>query len=360
MQIRNPFRVIRDLIDFHKYEAQINVAIDQFFKLYSPLLEILSIEQIKRAFWNLAEEMDDERLSDWNDVFCVLILRVIMYDILLDEKRIHPSVKSIHREWINYLIERILPKSSTISNDFFATIYEELPAPFPDRISAKTLIREEADIIKESGLPDILFDENINPITKLRRFQEAYLNLYEIFLRRCQYIEKEMAKVEDRRALRKMYDIFQLNNNNERTPPKFIEKRLIILIHIRNACSHKNISLIDKETVRIIDQKPNTGEITFKEEKAIPELWNYFYVLELLDMNFSTIALTIALKRELELYAYNNTIIFNCRDCGKVQFGLFLPHMQIFICRTCKMPYFSNNTMYTYLKLFYRLKQFSI
>ena len=164
------------------------------------------------------------------------------------------------------------------------------------------------------------------------------MGFYELFLRKCQYIEKELSICENRRCLRKLHEIFQLNNNNVRTPPELIEKVLIILAHVRNACAHKSISLVENNNVNIKDRNPSTGEFTFNETRKIPQLWEYFHAILTLDRGLCTIALVIMLKRRVESETQKHTKLVQCSDCKSIEFYFLPPQFNLFLCKQCKIP----------------------
>ena len=90
-----------------------------------------------------------------------------------------------------------------------------------------------------------------------------------------------------------------MNNNNERTPPKPIKETLIVLIHIRNAITHafkSGIVYFEKKGIRIRDYKPS-GKKTFERYFIFEELYDYYYLILILLMEFELVALMLTLHR---------------------------------------------------------------
>ena len=176
-------------------------------------------------------------------------------------------------------------------------------------------------------------------IKKLKIFRDYYISYFELFSRRCQYIEKHLAQKEGRTCLTKLHDIFQLNNDNERRPPEYSRNAIKILIHVRNACTHRNITLINENLVLIRDFNPNTNDITYEDQRTIIQLYEYYYVLIALDRAFGIIALLILLLRHLNTLLKQLGKYILCHKCGKFDHYIIIPDDDIIVCNNCKWPH---------------------
>ncbi len=185
-------------------------------------------------------------------------------------------------------------------------LYTDDIIPVPDFEAASSLLHENVDLIQNFDYPDVLSDDS--PIVeRLRIFRTYYVGFYELFKRKCVYIEKQIYRWENRsHPLHSIRDIFQLYNNNDRTPPDLPREALKVLIHIRNSCSHRNMTVLGDGSIRIRDYN-NRDELTYEDHRNIVQLDEFHYALLILDKGFDAIALAIMLKFKLFTIKYTKT-----------------------------------------------------
>ncbi|KKL65582.1 hypothetical protein LCGC14_2153570, partial [marine sediment metagenome] len=126
-------------------------------------------------------------------------------------------------------------------------------------------------------------------------------------------------------------------NNNHRTPPELPKVALKVLIHIRNSCTHKNMTVLSDGSIRIRDYN-NKNELTYENNRGIVQMNEFYHALLVMDKTFDAIALAIMLKRRIEdLYIYYGKFI-QCPDCGTTDNYCVFPNNNLIICKTCKFP----------------------
>ena len=126
-------------------------------------------------------------------------------------------------------------------------------------------------------------------------------------------------------------------NRNERTPPLLCDITLDMLIHIRNAISHSGrcIEVNSKENyVRIKDFK---GSIcTFEKVFTFPQLWSIVYKIIIMDREFETVTLFIAIFRQIRLANRDYNIKLKCFKCAYIG-EYYVPPTKIYVtCKKCK------------------------
>jgi len=337
--LRNPFPIIKEITDLRTYEVQINQVIERFFNNFFANYEILSLNRAKNTFWQLSDETKEFYPNNWYDTFAVFIIRLITTQILLDEGRIIQESHNIFKNWFLYLSQRIIPNENHLSDDFLTRLSTDSLIPIPDLEAASSLLQENYSLIRSYDYPEIMHDDNISITERLRIFQVFYVGFYEAFKRKCVYIEQQLYQCEGRPyALHTLRDIFQLNNNNERTPPILPREALKVLIHIRNSVAHRNMIILANNLIRIRDYN-NRNELTYEENRTIYQLNEFYHTLLVLDKGFDAIALTIMLKRRIdELYRLYGRFI-TCPDCGVTSYYCILPTMDLIICKDCRFPF---------------------
>ncbi|KKK43931.1 hypothetical protein LCGC14_1231980 [marine sediment metagenome] len=225
--LRNPFPIINESINLKDYENQINQALEKFFRIFFSKYEILSFNRVSYNFWALVDNTKVFNPLDWYDTFAVFILRIFTTQILLDERRILQETHDIFINWFLYHAKRIIPNQNNLPNNFFTTLYTDDLIPVPDFEAARSLLEENIDLIRNHDYPNVLSDDSIPLITRLRIFQVFFVGYYELFKRKCVFIEHQLYRGENRtNPLHEMRDIFQLYNNNDRTPPELPREAL--------------------------------------------------------------------------------------------------------------------------------------
>jgi len=340
--LRNPFPILKKYTDLRRYESQLNQVMEKFFNEFFGNYEILSLDRVFNTFWAL---VDDTKLFNplgWYDTFAIFILRLSSTQILLDEGRIIQETHDIFINWFLYLAKRIIPNQKYLSNNFLTKLYTDDIIPVPDYEAAISLLQENVDLIQNYDYPDVLSDDSIPIVERLRIFRTYYVGFYELFKRKCVYIEKQIYRWENRsHPLHSIRDIFQLYNNNDRTPPELPREALKVLIHIRNSCTHRNMTVLGDGSIRIRDYN-NRDELTYEDHRNIVQLDDFHYALLILDKGFDAIALAIMLKRKIEnLYASYGKLI-QCPDCGTTNYYCILPTVTLIICKKCKFPFNPN------------------
>ncbi len=337
--LRNPFPIIKKYTDLRNYESQLNQVLEKYFNKFFGNFEILSLNRVITTFWALA---DDEKLFnplDWYDTFAVFLLRLVTTQILLDEGRIIQESHDIFINWFLYLAKRIIPNQNHLSSNFLAKLYTNEIIPVPDIEAATSLLEENADLAEKYNYTEVLSDESIPIIERLRIFQAYFTGFYEYFKRKCVYIETQIYRWEDRTyPLHSIRNIFQLYNNNDRTPPDYPREALKVLIHIRNSCAHKNMAVLEDGSVRIRDYN-NRNELTYDVKRNIVQLNEYYHVLIVLDKGFDALALAIMLKRRIESLYKSYGRLIQCPDCGAIEYYCILPNIALIICKQCKFPF---------------------
>ncbi|HEC39599.1 hypothetical protein LCGC14_0498260 [marine sediment metagenome] len=336
--LRNPFPIVNESINLRDYESQINQAMEKFFNNFFRIYEILSFKKVMISFWELVDNTRSFNPLDWYDTFAVFILRVFTTQILLDEGRILQETRDIFINWFLYLARRIMPNQNYLSNNFLNILYTDELIPIPDFEAAGSLLEENIDLIQNYDYPNILSDDTVPIVQRLRIFRVFFVGYYELFKRKCVFIENFLYIAESRaRPLQDIRDIFQLYNNNNRTPPELPREALKVLIHIRNSGTHRNMTVLTDGSIRIRDYN-NKNELTYENNRSIVQMHEYYHALLVMDKIFDAIALAIMLKRRIEdLYIFYGKFI-QCPDCGTTNKYCILPNMILIICKTCRFP----------------------
>lgn len=337
--LRNPFPIIKEFTDLRYYREQLDQVVEKFFKEFFEKYEIFSLDKVQASFWALVENTKQFNPLDWYDAFAVFIINTFFSQILLDEGRIIQETHDIFINWFLYLTKRFLPNESLLSRNFLNTLYSDSLIPEPDFEAARSLLNENVDIIRKYNFPEILYDEKIPIEERLRIFQVYYIGFYELFKRKCVYIEKHLYRCERRgHPLHALRDIFQIYNNNSRTPPFLPREALKVLIHVRNSCAHKHMTILEDGSIRVRDYN-NRNELKYDDQRSIVQLFEYYHCLLVLDKGIGAIALVIMLKRRIENYFRIYSKHLQCPDCGKASYYCILPNTYLVICKKCKFPF---------------------
>jgi len=159
-----------------------------------------------------------------------------------------------------------------VSNDLIWRFCSDFPVPEPDLETSITLY-EEAILDRDNNLKNLLETSLINSTQRIKQFKTEFIKYYGIFENKCKYMEKVLANIEGRKAQNAMCDIFQLNNNNDRTPPILIRDTLNLLRHLRNSITHNLFTDLHNGRVRIRDKNRRNGW-TFDKTITIKNLVN--------------------------------------------------------------------------------------
>ena len=342
LYLRNPFPIIKKYTDLRLYESQLNQVMAKFFKEFFGKYEILSLNRVINTFWALVDDTKLFNPLDWYDTFAIFMLRIFSTQILLDEGRIIQQAHDIFIDWFLYLAKRIIPNQKHLPNNFLTKLYTDDIIPVPDFEAASSLIQENVALFQNYDYPDFLSDDSIPIVERLRIFQAYYIAFYEFFKRKCVFIENQVYRWENRKyPLHPIRDIFQLYNNNDRTPPELPREALKVLIHIRNSCTHRNMTVLGDGSIRIRDYN-NKNELKYNVLRNIVQLIEFYHALLVLDKGFDAIALAIMLKRRIENLYVSYGKLIQCPDCGTTNFYCILPTVTLIICKKCKLPFNPN------------------
>lgn len=179
--LRNPFPIIKKYTDLRSYESQLKQAMEKFFKQFFGEFEILSLNRVINTFWALVDDTKLFNPLDWYDTFAIFILRIFSTQILLDEGRIIQETHDIFINCFLYLAKRIIPNQKHLSNNFLTNLYTDDIIPVPDYEAASSLLQENVDLIQNYDYPDVLSDDSIPIVERLRIFQAFFIGFYEFF-----------------------------------------------------------------------------------------------------------------------------------------------------------------------------------
>jgi len=328
----NPFPIIGKNVDLVKHREVINKNIEKITQDYNKLFKGIDEKYAKNNFWRLAKGEKDYNPYNWYDVYAVFLGRFAGFQALLEEDKRSKQIYTLHIQWFDYLSSRIKPHQLKIPNSFLINLFRNLPVV--DYETTLHILKESASIMKEYNLREVLSDPKEDPISKIRRFKETYLNCYSFFLKRCEFFGNELSKNEDKKKFgnygHKLHRIFQLYKDNELTPPPLVKEVLILLKHIRNSLAHSEYKLLENDQINLRDLDWNL---------TIPlyDLWNYFQLLLIMDREFNNLALFLFINNWIRELTRRYNRYFQCRDCGAIEIYLMPPETQFIICRKCQM-----------------------
>lgn len=335
MSTRNHIEFYREKLDYHKYQLEINKYINRIVHEFTLVYKGITNYRPREVFWDLVDKKIEYDPGNWYHVFASFMGKLTIFEILFVEKKINKFHKDARSEWVGYLAKLLIPHEPMISNKFFIELIQNMPVP--DYESMLELY-EEGIILFNDNLKEIFFDIFINPHEKILKFKAHFLNLFEVFLAKCLFVDQELSKHGETAHINSLHEIFQLNNSNERTPPELLRNLLIVLNHIRNAISHGSkagIVYFEKKGVRVRDFKRN-GKLTFERFFTFEVLYDYYYLLLILLMEFESMALMLSLHRvirELNI-KYNKKL--KCSICGHESVVFVHPERTNVVCAKCK------------------------
>ncbi len=345
MSTRNYVEFYRNKVDYHKYRNEINKFINQIVHDFTSMYKGITNYRIRDVFWELVDDKLKYDQGNWYHVFANFMGRLVIYEILFTEKKIKKAHKDIHTQWGGYLVKLLIPHEPQIPNKFYIELIQNMPVP--DYETVQQLYEEGKILFNNENLKEILLDSAINPHQKILKFKVHFNNLFEVLLAKCTFLDQELSKYGETAHKNSFYEIFQLNNFNKRTPPELIRRVLILLTHIRNASSHGSkagIVCINKNRIRIKDFN-NKGELTFEKFFTFDSLYDCYYILLLLIMEFELVAIMISLHRVMRELNTKYNKRFICSQCGYENIVFIHPERTNVVCDKCKSRFsiISNN-----------------
>lgn len=342
-EIQNVFTSLKNHFNLEKYENFLNEHLDLFIDALNDKIEcnLFSKQILRNSFWKLLKS--DNMIINKNNLYellSIVFIRQYIADILKKENKIPHDIYLLIGQWHRYIYDRFIPYVFDVPNDLIWRLCSDFPVPEPDLETSVTLY-EEALLDRDNNLKNMLGDSSISTTQRINQFKTEFIKYYGIFENKCKYIEKILANIEGRNAQNAMCDIFQLNNNNDRTPPILVRDTLDILRHLRNSISHNLFTDLHNGQVRIRD-KNGRNEWTFDETITIKNLWNFYYHLIILDRMLVSMALFLYfIKRIGNELNFVFTLI--CGECSYVS-KIYLPPpinpFDVIICEKCKFVSF--------------------
>ena len=333
---RNFIQIYRNKFNFHKYKKKVNKLINKIVHTFTDAYKGITNYRVNDIFWELVDEKIEYDPFNWYHVLANFLCKLMVFNILLEEKKIHKKIQEIHNTWAFYLGNRIILYEPKIPKEFFAKLISNFPVPNLEVILS--LYEEGICLFEEDNLKSILSSKDIKTPKKILKFKQNFMNLFEIFVGKCEFIGNELSKYEGGKYGNDLYKIFQLRNNNKRSPPKLIEDIILTLVHIRNAISHSSkggIVLVNNNKVRIRDYNKD-GELKFDITTSIEMLWDYYYNILILISEFELLALLLAINRQIrELNEKYNKMV-QCAVCGCKGIYFMHPMKNYIVCRKCK------------------------
>ena len=335
MSTRNYIEFYREKLDYHKYQSKINKYTNKIVHAFTKKYKGITNYRVLEVFWDLVDIKVNYDQRNWYHVFASFIGKLVVFEILYDEKKINKFHKEMHNEWTGYLVNLLIPHEPKIPNKFFIELIQNMPVPDYETVIE---LYEEGIILFNENLKEIFFNKSINPYERILKLKSNFSNLFEVFLSKCRFIDQELSKHGETAHINSLHEIFQLNNSNERTPPKLVRNNLIILIHIRNAISHSSTSGIvhfEKKGIRVRDFD-SKGNLTFEIFFTFEELYDYYYLLLILLMDFELMALMLSIHRVIRELNIEYNKKFKCPICGYVSVVFIHPERTNIVCDKCK------------------------
>lgn len=335
MSKRNHIEFYREKLDYHKYQSEINKYTNKIVHEFTKAYKGITNYRILEVFWDLVDKNIGYDPRNWYHVFASFIGKLVIFEILYVEKKINKFHKEMHNEWTGYLANLLIPHEPKIPNKFFIELIQNMPVPDYETVIE---LYEEGIILFNENLKEIFFTNSINPYEKILKFKSNFSNLFEVFLSKCRFIDQELSKHGETAHKNSLHEIFQLNNSNERTPPNLLRNSLIVLNHLRNAISHSSntgIVYFEKKGIRVRDSN-SKGELTFKQFFTFEELYDYYYLLLILLMEFELIALMLSLHRVIRELNIKYNKKFECPICGHENVVFVHPERAFVVCDKCK------------------------
>jgi len=85
MEIKNHITYYRDKLDFHKYESQINIYINQIVHEFTIAYKGIVNFKIRDVFWDFVDDKIEFDRNNWYHVFASMMGKIVMYEMLFEE-----------------------------------------------------------------------------------------------------------------------------------------------------------------------------------------------------------------------------------------------------------------------------------
>lgn len=302
-----PIKTFIDNVDLKQHKKLIEIGLSKIIDLFKQDVQEIDENQIKDILSSIikGEQIYDQTIKLHRIAY--LAARLIRQEILLDEKKIEQWLYDLMNDWFTYLFNRIY----SYLDNFSERILIELCADYPlgdievfQAVADRILFNIARFNYSEAQYQNFLFNEKIHPLARILEFENHYRFEYAIFLIRCGYFAEEIAKFEGNPDYGlKIMEIFQLNNNNKRTPKSpDVVKHLKRLNYVRNAISHPERAgfryLKREHKIKIMNYHPGKKTYTYQEIITLRELWNISYILTLFDRGFVSVALAFSVIKD--------------------------------------------------------------
>ena len=327
------FKIWWDNLDPNKIKVFINDHASKLALSFKDLFYWIELEPLLQKLWSVINKKKIQ-LYPWELIFIRLIKEILTNIILNKVGKLPDPVLQLFSGWFEYLISRTKPYLQLLPENFCTLLHTM--APVSDVPAYNAQIKRLDKIYTEQSLMDVYDSSDSDIIDIINAFEQNYGNHYPLFLSRCKHLGDEWGKHESKTYGSDLYLIFQLNANNNRTPPDIVKNILIELIHVRNAPSHKDtcgIIPVDDNVVRIRDRK-HDGTLSYDEIIPKEDLWKFFFKLITLDRGIDIFALYLDLYFILRKHDQKFVIILTC-SCGEVHKVYFPPHITQIVCKSC-------------------------
>ena len=111
-----------------------------------------------------------------------------------------------------------------------------------------------------------------------------------------------------------------------------------MLNHLRNAISHSSktgIVYFEKKGIRVRDSN-SKGKLTYEHFFTFEKLYDYYYLLLILLMEFELMALMLSLHRVIRELNIKYNKKFKCSICGHESIVFVHPKKATVVCDKCK------------------------
>ncbi len=327
------FKIWWDNLDPNKINDFINDHASKLVLSFKDLFDWIEVDPLLQKLWSVINKKKIH-LYPWEFLFIRLIKEVLTHIILNKVGKFPDAILQLSTEWFKYLISRTNTYLQLLPENFCTLLHTM--APVSDVPAYNAQIKKLNKIYSEQSLMDAYDSSESDIIDIINAFELNYGNHYPLFLSRCKHLGDEWGKHENKTYGNYLYLIFQLNANNNRTPPDIVKNTLIELIHVRNAPSHKDtcgIIPVDDNNVRIRDRK-HDGSLSYDKTIPMEDLWKFFHKLIVLDRGIDVFALYLDLYFHLRKHDQKSVIILTC-SCGEVHEVYFPPHITQIVCKNC-------------------------
>ena len=296
--MRNPFDEFRRHVDPIKHKKEIEKGFNSVYKFLEDNGIKLDKKLIERTFIDLFRNETGYRFNRTNHKIAHFVSIFIKVELLFSEKKITKKMLAIHHLWFNYLFTRINKLRENFSKETLVSFHADFP--MGDLDIYKNILERAFHNYSEGELFFRLRDNTIPPLTRLLMFEDYFRFDFAYFLIRCENLGKEIGKMEGKDDGKKLWNIFQINENNDKAPPPLIKTELKRIIHTRNAISHPETAGIsyNNGTVKVMNYDNAKKEYTYEEEFELTDLYEIYYNLTLLDRGFVSAALAVDILKE--------------------------------------------------------------